>query len=78
VRADDVGGALEAEWPQLALSDHDADSVSSGLQYVEMALVAHLLADGLRSGETERFPSLFAAVERCLIDGGEAGLGGAL
>jgi hypothetical protein len=51
------------------LREHDADDVSGGLPYLEMAAITLFLADRVRSDETEHFPAFFAAVERCLLEG---------
>jgi hypothetical protein len=73
MEASEVRGALEDGWPELAsmLADHDADSLTSGLSYLEMAAVVRFLAEKLRTGDIARFPAFFQAVERCLHDGDE-------
>jgi hypothetical protein len=73
VDASDVRGALEADWPELAsmLIEHDADPVSSGLSYLEVAAVARFLADKVRAGDVAHFDAFFDAVERCLHEGNE-------
>src|ERR671924_60112 len=71
MRVGDVRRALEADWPQLAamLVKHDADPLSGGLPYLEMAEICRFLGDRGRSGDTTRFESFFVAVERCLLEG---------
>jgi hypothetical protein len=71
MEASEVRGALEADWPELKamLVEHDADPISGGLTYLEMSAVARFLADELRSGQTDRFPAFFDAVETCLLEG---------
>jgi hypothetical protein len=77
MHAGDVRGTLVEDWPELAsaLAEHDADSVFGGLPYWEMNLVARFLAERLRQGDTDRFPSFFAAVERCLVEGDKEAVG---
>jgi hypothetical protein len=71
MEASEVRATLEAEWPELAamLSEHDADPVASGLEYLEMAAIARFLAERLRAGDSDQFEAFFEAVERCMLQG---------
>ena len=71
MEASEVRSALEADWPELAsmLVEHDADPVSGGLSYLEMAAVARFLANKVRSGDIGSFEAFFETVERCLHEG---------
>ncbi len=53
------------------LAEHDADPVSGGLSYLEMAAIARFLAGKFRRGETDSFREFFSAVERCLLEGND-------
>lgn len=71
MQASEVRGALEADWPELALMlvEHDADPISGRLSYLEMSAITRFLADKLRSGDTANFEAFFKGVERCLHEG---------
>ena len=55
-------------WPRSSWR-HDADPVSGGLPYLEMAAVALFLAGKLRTGDSTNLDAFFDSVERCLHEG---------
>jgi hypothetical protein len=71
VEASEVRSILVAAYPALAdpLAEIDANPITQGLHYPEMAAVARHLGVKLKQGETAGFPEFFNAVESCLRGG---------